>query len=71
MYEANLSWKPLQMILKSMINQDLVSALDASNNRDKRTDVVYEITQKGENIIRYFNKGREYLNLEEISRIRG
>jgi predicted transcriptional regulator len=66
MYEANLSWKPLQKILKSMMSQDLIIELDARANRDKRTTSVFEITQKGENIIKYFNKGKEYLKLEEI-----
>lgn len=70
MYEANLSWKPLQRILDSMIARDLVLEIDATPERDKRTSSVYEITQKGENIITYFNRGREYLNLENISKIR-
>ena len=71
MYEANLSWKPLQRILKSMKDQDLIVEVDARPERDKRTTVVYEVAQKGENIIKYFNKGREYLKLEEITKIRG
>jgi predicted transcriptional regulator len=71
MYEANLSWKPLQRILKSMLDQDLIVEVDARPERDKRTTVVYEVAQKGENIIKYFNKGREYLKLEEITKIRG
>jgi predicted transcriptional regulator len=71
MYEANLSWKPLQRILKSMKDQDLIVEMDARPERDKRTTVVYEVAQKGENIIKYFNKGREYLKLEEITKIRG
>jgi predicted transcriptional regulator len=71
MYEANLSWKPLQRILTSMKDQDLIVEVDARPERDKRTTVVYEVAQKGENIIKYFNKGREYLKLEEITKIRG
>ena len=70
MYEANLSWKPLQKILKSMLSQDLIEEIDASNNRDKRTNIIYALTQKGENIITYFNRGREYLKIEEITKTR-
>ena len=70
MYEANLSWKPLQKILDSMVSQGLVEKMDASNNRDKRTNTVFGITQKGENIINYFNRGKEFLKIEEITKSR-
>ena len=70
MYEANLSWKPLQKILNSMLAQKLVEDIDASDNRDKRTNTIYKITQKGENIINYFNRAREYLDIEEITKSR-
>jgi len=70
MYEANLSWKPLQRILNSMLAQKLVEDIDASDNRDKRTNTIYKITQKGENIINYFNRAREYLDIEEITKSR-
>ncbi|MFQ6054255.1 MAG: winged helix-turn-helix domain-containing protein, partial [Candidatus Bathyarchaeia archaeon] len=70
MYGANLSWKPLQGILRSMVAQGLIVEVDAAASRDKRTTTLYEITQKGENIIRYFNKARDLLELEEIARAR-
>jgi predicted transcriptional regulator len=70
MYEANLSWKPLQQILKSQISQELIVEVDAVSMRDKRTSSVYELTQKGENVINYFNRGREYLRFEEIKKVR-
>jgi predicted transcriptional regulator len=71
MYEANLSWKPLQTIIQSMISQELIVEIDARAEKDKRTSTVYEVTQKGENIITYFNRGRDYLNLEELTKVRG
>lgn len=71
MYEANLSWKPLQTILQSMMSQELIIEIDARAEKDKRTSTVYEVTQKGENIVAYFNKGRDYLNLEELTKVRG
>ena len=70
MYEANLSWKPLQKILQSMMSQDLIVEIDARAEKDKRTSAVYEITQKGENIVKYFNRGKDYLKLEEITKVR-
>ncbi len=70
MYGANLSWKPLQRILHSMIEQELIVEIDASESRDKRTSTRYEITQKGENVIRYFNRANRLIELEEVSTIR-
>lgn len=67
MYGANLSWKPLQQILKSLVSQGLIRAVDASESRDKRTNTCYELTQKGENVIRYFNRAKELLELEELT----
>lgn len=70
MYEANLSWRPLQRILKSMKSQGLIEEIDITGNRDKRTNTMFKITQKGENIITYFNRGKEYLKIEEITKTR-
>jgi predicted transcriptional regulator len=70
MYGANLSWKPLQRILDSMMGQGLIREVDASHSRDKRTNIFYEITQKGENVVKYFNRAKDLLELEEVSKIR-
>jgi len=72
MYESNLSWKPLRRILAHMISQDLISEVDMTGvrGRDKRTSKCYKLTQKGENVIRYFMGARELLPLEEIILLR-
>jgi len=70
MYGANLSWKPLQRILQSMVSQGLIRELETLENRDKRTNRCYEITQKGENVVRYFNRAKDLLQLEEVAKIR-
>ena len=70
MYGANLSWRPLQRILHSMIEQELIVEIDAKDGRDKRTSTRYEITQKGENVIQYFNRANKLIELEEVSTIR-
>jgi predicted transcriptional regulator len=67
MYGANLSWKPLQEAIESMLSQSLIREVDATNNRDKRTNIIYEITMKGENVLRYFRKAKDLLKLEEIA----
>jgi len=71
MYGANLSWKPLQKILDSMVSQGLITeiASDEESSEDKRTTKVYRITQKGENTLKYFSKAKELLPLEEIARV--
>jgi len=68
MYEANLSWKPLKRLLGHMMDMNLVEEIDLSGTRrrDKRTDKNYRLTQKGENVIRYFNEARITLNLEDV-----
>lgn len=70
MYGANLSWKPLQRILNSMVSQGLIKEIDMSDSRDKRTNMCYEITQKGENVVKYFNRARDLIELEEVAKIR-
>jgi predicted transcriptional regulator len=70
MYGANLSWKPLQRILESMMEQGLIREVDLENRRDKRTTVCYEITQKGQNVIQYFNRAKDLIQLEEVAKIR-
>ncbi|MFB0543857.1 MAG: winged helix-turn-helix domain-containing protein [Candidatus Bathyarchaeia archaeon] len=70
MYGANLSWKPLQKILDSMVSQGLIAEIEFGGRGDKRTTKTYKITQKGENVIKYFNRAKELLPLEEITKIR-
>lgn len=69
MYAANLSWKPLQKILDGMTAQGLIKGVEAEDGDDKRTVRIYEITQKGENVLKYFVRAKELLPLEEIIRI--
>lgn len=78
MYAANISWKPLQNILKSMLSQGHISEVASQNSnfenagpsrkrRDKRTKTYYELTQKGENVIKYFHSAKDLLELEEFT----
>lgn len=69
MYGANLSWKPLQECLTSMVSQGLIEETEEYFKRDKRTTRTYEITQKGENVVRYFSRVKDLFQLEEIARI--
>jgi len=63
MYGANLSWRPLQEILKSLLNQGLISEIDG-DTRDKRTKVQFELTAKGENVVRYYSKAKSLVEVQ-------
>ena len=67
MYNANISWRPLMRVLGSLIDQELVREIDVSalgRKRDKRTTKLYEITMKGEQVVRYF-RGAKELGIDE------
>jgi predicted transcriptional regulator len=63
MYGANLSYKPLKKILQSMLDQGLLEEADGIK-KDKRTKVTYTVTQKGMNVVRYYSKAK---NLIEVN----
>ena len=65
MYGANLSWKLLQDILVSMIEQDLIEEIDQSSSRDKRTSKTYVVTPKGDSVIRYFGHAKRLLDVDK------
>lgn len=68
MYGANLSWKPLQQILKSLVTQELIVEY-MTEERDKRTKKAYKLTEKGLNVLRYFNKAKELVEKETMPEI--
>lgn len=70
MYESNLSWKPLQRTLSSLMSQELIQGFEPTNLRDKRTTTCYELTQKGENVIHYFKRAEDLLELETLPKMR-
>lgn len=56
MYAVRISWKPLQRYLKSLIDMGLVvektpALSKVGKLRDRRTHVIYEITEKGEDAL--------------------
>ena len=64
MYAANLSWRPTQSILESLVQQDLLTEIE--NTGSKRYKKNYVITEKGLNIIKYFEGARDLIDLEKI-----
>jgi predicted transcriptional regulator len=62
MYRANLSYKPLKSILQSLLDQDLIEE-EGEKIKDKRTKVEYRLTQKGVNVVRYYSKAKDLVEI--------
>jgi predicted transcriptional regulator len=69
MYESNLSWKPLQNTLVLLEKKGFILEYEPNDLRDKRTSKCYMLTQKGENVITFFNKAKDFLEIKATSRI--
>jgi predicted transcriptional regulator len=69
MYAANLSWKPLQQILKSLVSQKLIEECTVVVG-DKRTKTAYRLTEKGQNVLHYFRKAEALVEKESPAEIR-
>ena len=48
-----------------MVDQDLIEEIDMSTSRDKRTNKVYQVTTKGVSVIRYFDRARGLIEVDE------
>jgi len=57
MYRTNLSWKPLMEILDSLETQGLIVM------KAERSHKFYEITEKGKNVLQYFTKAMESIEI--------
>lgn len=55
MYKTNLSWKPALEILDSLTSQGLITVHQVGKHK------IYEITEKGKNIVEYFSKAESIL----------
>ena len=59
MLSANISWNKLNDVLDSLISQELVTQINTKEPRrkqDKRTNVSYYLTPKGQNVLKRFYK---------------
>ncbi len=64
MYAANMSWKPVQRILSHLVEQGLLEVRMYTESRQSKKR--YVLTDKGANVIDYFEKAKEILPLEEV-----
>ena len=63
MYAANLSWRPLQEILRSLVGQGLIAEIE-EEIKDKRTKVQFDLTMKGDNVVRYYSKAKSLIEIQ-------
>ena len=66
MYSASLSWKPTQRILSYMVEQGLVEMMMPPPGKSRRR---YVITEKGVNVLNYFERANEVLPPEEYANL--
>jgi len=57
MYKTNLSWKPLMKVLDSLTAQGFIVEEKEGNH------ILYGITDKGKNILQYFSKAMESIEI--------
>jgi predicted transcriptional regulator len=65
MYSANLSWKPTQKILGSLVNHGLLREINVMGR--KRSKRRYEITEKGVNVLRYFEGAKDLIDVDPLT----
>ena len=64
MYAANMSWKPVQRILSHLVEQGLLEV--RMNTESRQSKKRYALTDKGANVLDYFEKVKEILPLEGL-----
>ena len=64
MYAANMSWKPTQRILSHLVEQGLI--LEVLNTKGRQSKRLYQITEKGESMLDYFERANDIMPLEDI-----
>ena len=64
MYATNLSWNPIQEVLSSLVKQELLREIEVPGN--KRSRRRYEVTEKGVNVLTYFEGASELLDIKEV-----
>lgn len=60
MYHTNLSWKPLMQVLDALTEQNLISL------ERKSIPAVYKITEKSLNVLNYFKKAIELVEVKPL-----
>jgi len=61
---TSLSWRTLQEVLSSLVKWELLREIEVPGN--KRSRRRYEVTEKGVNVLTYFDGASELLDIKEV-----
>jgi predicted transcriptional regulator len=64
MYAANLTWNPLKEVMSSMVKQEFLREIEVPGI--KRSRKRYEVTEKGVNVLTYFEGASKILDIEKV-----
>ena len=64
MYAANMSWRPVQKILSHLVERGLL--LKVLNTESRQSKRRYQLTDKGETVLDYFEKAKDIMPLEDV-----
>jgi len=64
MYACNMSWKPMKRMLGGLVEKGYVLEIKHSSNRRSRKR--YLISERGESVLRYFERGRVQFEVDII-----
>lgn len=65
MYAANLSWLPTQKVLDNLVKTALLREIAVPD--DNRSGRRYNVTEKGLNVLAYFEGAKTLLDIEVIT----
>lgn len=66
MYAANMSWNPVKNMLSHLVDQGLIEMrVNTVSRQSKRR---YVITEKGVNVLDYFEKANELMTIDGSTR---
>jgi predicted transcriptional regulator len=65
MYAANMSWKPVQKILTSLVAQELIVVV--TNSASEQSKKRYLISEKGSKVLAFFNDAKNLMQIEGIN----
>ena len=61
MYSANMSWNPTQKVLDKLVREGHITVTEEFGAQ--RAKKRYEITEKGRNVLKYFQGAEELINI--------
>jgi predicted transcriptional regulator len=61
MYAANMSWNPTQKVLNKLVHEGHITVTEEFGTQ--RAKKRYDITEKGRNVLRYFQGAEELISI--------